>query len=429
VKRRLRVVILVAVTITLSVGMTRATGEQEETLGDKIKKLFVRPTPTPTPRKHRRKASPSVMASPTETPLSSVSPFPEENATAIPSYGETPLTSATPSTSIETLAPVEAKTPKAQYFEPVRPISPAPRSRPRIPRRVNASPEVTPSESPNFEAALSPGETPESRPVPSLPQTVPIPKAQSEGSTQMIPNAQSPTMTLYRSPTPQVPATLSKMPPAKTPASSATAKTAATPVAKKMEEFKPVIPTDQIAESPSYPAQVRKIVDFGLYLAARHLTYEYASADPAKGGMDCSGFIHYVLTQSGIADVPRDAREQYAWIRKAGNFKAVLAQRDDTFELDDLQPGDLLFWASNFGVSRDPEIIQTMIYIGRDKTTNARLMIGASERGTFKGQPKSGVSAFDFKVGRASPKPDNETPAVFVGYGSIPDLSAKESHR
>ena len=56
-----------------------------------------------------------------------------------------------------------------------------------------------------------------------------------------------------------------------------------------------------------------------------------------------------------------DAREQYAWIRKAGNFKAVLAQRDDTFELDDLQPGDLLFWASNFGVSRDPEIIQREI--------------------------------------------------------------------
>lgn len=146
--------------------------------------------------------------------------------------------------------------------------------------------------------------------------------------------------------------------------------------------------------------------------------------------MDCSGFIHYVLTQSGIADAPRDAREQYGWVRKAGNFKAVLAQRDDTFELDELQPGDLLFWASNFGVSPDAEIIQTMIYIGRDKTTNQRLMMGASERGTFKGQQKSGVSVFDFKVGRTTPKPGKETPtAVFVGYGRIPDLSAKQNHR
>ena len=213
--------------------------------------------------------------------------------------------------------------------------------------------------------------------------------------------------------------------PAKTPGSSTTPKTTASPVAKKKEEFKPIIPTDQIAESSSYPAQVRKIVDYGLYLGARHLPYKYASADPGRGGMDCSGFIYYVLSQSGIAGAPRDAREQYAWIRKAGNFKAVLAQRDDTFELDDLQPGDLLFWASNFGVSRDPEIIQTMIYIGRDKTTNARLMIGASERGSFKGQPKSGVSAFDFKVGRAQKSKGEETGPVFVGYGHIPSLASK----
>jgi cell wall-associated NlpC family hydrolase len=226
------------------------------------------------------------------------------------------------------------------------------------------------------------------------------------------------------------PMTAASPSPAKTPAPTATPKPTATPVAKKMEEFKPVIATEQLAESPSYPPQVRKIVDFGLYLAARHLSYKYTSADPAKGGMDCSGFIHYVLIQSGIADAPRDAREQYSWVRKAGNFKVVLAQRDDTFELDELQPGDLLFWASNFGVSPDPEIIQTMIYIGRDKTTNQRLMIGASERGTFKGQPKSGVSVFDFKVGRASTKSaKGTTAAVFVGFGRIPDLSAKQSHR
>ena len=221
------------------------------------------------------------------------------------------------------------------------------------------------------------------------------------------------------------PATTASPAPAKTPAPTATPKPTASPVTKRAEEPKQIMPTDQIAESASYPAQVRKIIDFGLYLAARHLPYKYASADPGKGGMDCSGFVHYVLTQSGIADAPRDAREQYAWVRKAGNFKAVLAQRDDTFELDELQPGDLLFWASNFGVSRDPDIIQTMLYIGRDKTTNARLMIGASERGTFNGQTKSGVSVFDFKVGRASPKADKEATTVFVGYGHIPSLPSK----
>jgi peptidoglycan DL-endopeptidase CwlO len=239
----------------------------------------------------------------------------------------------------------------------------------------------------------------EERPTPSLPPV--SPNTESQGLPQVVTASPS----SATSPTPFL-----------------TTKTTATPLAKKIEPPKQVIPTDQIAESPSYPAQVRYMVNYGLYLAARHLAYKYASADPAKGGMDCSGFIHYVLTQSGVVEAPRDAREQYSWVRRAGNFNAVLAQRDDTFELDELQPGDLLFWASNFGVSRDPEITQTMIYIGRDKITNARLMMGASEHGTFNGQAKSGVSVFDFKVGRAQKSKGEETAPVFIGYGRVPGL-------
>ena len=121
--------------------------------------------------------------------------------------------------------------------------------------------------------------------------------------------------------------------------------------------------------------------------------------------------------------MPRDARDQYVWVRKAGNFQAVLAQSDDTFELDALKPGDLLFWANKSGVSREPEIVQTMIYIGRDKATNQRLMMGASEGGTYKGQKMSGVGIFDFKLGSAEQKEDEEATSVFVGYGRFPDLS------
>ena len=136
--------------------------------------------------------------------------------------------------------------------------------------------------------------------------------------------------------------------------------------------------------------------------------------------MDSSGFISYVLSKSGIKDVPRDARQQYIWVRKAGNFQAVLAQRDDTFELDALKPGDLLFWASNYGISRDPEITQTMIYLGRDKATNQRLMVGASETQKPKGSAHPGVGVFEFKVARAAPKGNKEVGPVFVGYGHIP---------
>ena len=36
--------------------------------------------------------------------------------------------------------------------------------------------------------------------------------------------------------------------------------------------------------------------DMALELTTRNLDYKYGSADPATGGMDCSGFVYYVLT-------------------------------------------------------------------------------------------------------------------------------------
>jgi len=77
------------------------------------------------------------------------------------------------------------------------------------------------------------------------------------------------------------------------------------------------------------------------------------------------------------------------------------------------------------GVSREPDITQTMIYLGREKGTNQRIMIGASERPAYKGKSRSGVNVFDFKVERAKPKATGEPGPVFVGYGRIPGLGGK----
>jgi cell wall-associated NlpC family hydrolase len=167
---------------------------------------------------------------------------------------------------------------------------------------------------------------------------------------------------------------------------------------------------------------VRKILDLSLSLTNQNLGYKYGSSDPAKGGMDGSGFIHYVLAQSGIKDPPRDAREQYVWVRKAGNFQAVLGPTDDTFELDALQPGDLLFWSGTNPIAREPDITETMIYLGREKGTNRRIMIGASDGRTYNGHPQFGVSVFDFKVARSPSKSEEKVRSNFVGYGHIPDL-------
>jgi peptidoglycan DL-endopeptidase CwlO len=179
---------------------------------------------------------------------------------------------------------------------------------------------------------------------------------------------------------------------------------------------------DQIAGYENNPPRVRQILDTGLTLTKQNLGYTYGSADPKNGGMDCSGFIYYVLQQNGFPDVPRDSSQQYVWVRKAGDFKAVLSRKEDSFELDDLKPGDLLFWRGTYNIDRDPPITHTMIYLGREKRTNKRVMIGSSDGRTYDGKQRWGVSVFDFKLPPPPKSGDAKISPVFVGYGRIPGL-------
>lgn len=182
---------------------------------------------------------------------------------------------------------------------------------------------------------------------------------------------------------------------------------------------------DAIEGYEKYPAKVRQILDAGLALTRRNLGYTYGSADPANGGMDCSGFIYYVLQQNGFPDVPRDSSQQYVWVRKAGNFYAVLSRKEDSFEFDELKPGDLLFWRGTYNIDRDPPITHTMIYLGREKRTNRRVMIGSSDGRTYDGKQRWGVSVFDFKMPPPPQSGDAKISPVFVGYGRIPGLPAQ----
>jgi cell wall-associated NlpC family hydrolase len=184
---------------------------------------------------------------------------------------------------------------------------------------------------------------------------------------------------------------------------------------------------DQIADYDHYPPKVRQIIDAGLALTKQNLGYTYGSADPKNGGMDCSGFIYYVLQQNGFPDVPRDSSQQYIWVRKAGNFNAVLSRKEDSFELDALKPGDLLFWRGTYNIDRDPPITHTMIYLGREKRTKKRVMVGASDGRTYDGKQRFGVSVFDFKLPPPPNSGDAKISPVFVGYGRIPGLSAQNS--
>lgn len=287
-------------------------------------------------------------------------------------------------------------------------------------RKTATQKKESPSPSPGAPATpkpkASPSVTPESSAAPKPTPTPTTPRPSPSATTTPTPQP-SPSQTPKPSETP----TPSPSPLAKKSTPSETPTPSPSPLAKKSAP-NATISTEEIVGYESYSPEVRKIIESALNLTTQNLGYKYGSADPANGGMDCSGFIHYVLSKNGVSNPPRDAREQYIWVRKAGRFQAVLGHSDDTFELDELKPGDLLFWSGTYSVDRDPAITHTMIYLGREKGTNRRIMVGASDGRTYKGQSRFGVSVFDFKVSRLGAKTDDKPGPVFVGYGRIPGL-------
>ena len=179
---------------------------------------------------------------------------------------------------------------------------------------------------------------------------------------------------------------------------------------------------NQIKGFENYPLKVQKLLTSALELTTRNLDYKYGSADPANGGMDCSGFVYYLLKQNGVEDVPRDSSGQYVWLRRARLFEPVLSQKENSFELDDLKPGDLLFWTGTYAIERDPPITHAMIYLGREKKTGQRVMVGASDGRVYQGESRNGVSVFDFKVQRRETNGEAKLHPAFIGYGQIPGL-------
>lgn len=210
--------------------------------------------------------------------------------------------------------------------------------------------------------------------------------------------------------TPARPATT----PAETPAPSPSRQASAAPDA--------TISSDELVEFSKQPESVRKLLQSALDLTSQNLTYTYGSADPASGGLDCSGFVYYVLKQNGFDDIPRDASGQYVWLRKAELFHAVLGKKSDTFELADLRPGDLLFWTGTYQSSHDPPVTHTMIYLGTQKGKKGRVMVGSSDGRSFEGKTRWGVSVFDFKVETHAQNLEGKAQSLFVGYAHLPNL-------
>lgn len=301
-------------------------------------------------------------------------------------------------------------------------FAPTPTPTPRKHTKKKATAEKSPSPKKKTAPSPTPAETPEPSASSSPKKKKVSPTPSPESSPSVSPKKKN--RKTSGSPTPSPTESPSSSPtPTPSPETSESPKPteSATPSPKK-KGAPATISSSQISGYDKYPENVRKMTDTALELTTRNLDYKYGSADPASGGMDCSGFVFYVLSQNGVRDVPRDSSQQYVWLRKAGTFRAVNSRHDDTFELDELVPGDLLFWTGTYSIDRDPPITHAMIYLGREKGTNQRIMVGASDGRTYKGESRYGVSVFDFKIPKLSKTDDGKSGPNFIGYGHVPAL-------
>ncbi len=187
-------------------------------------------------------------------------------------------------------------------------------------------------------------------------------------------------------------------------------------------------PSD-ITDFHAQPAAIQRLLTEALRLTKLNLSYRYGSSDPAEGGMDCSGTIYHLLQAAGMTDAPRDSSEMYRWVWTQGDFHAVVSSSPDTFELARLAPGDLLFWSGTYHVTRDPPVTHVMIYLGRERQTGHRIMVGASEGRRFHGVSRYGVSVFDFEMPHESDAAASGDHPRFIGYGAIPGIEKDSAQK
>ncbi len=179
--------------------------------------------------------------------------------------------------------------------------------------------------------------------------------------------------------------------------------------------------SEEIKDFQKNSLPVQQLLLSALLLSTKQLDYRMGGADPALGGMDCSGTIYYLLRAAGISKVPRQSDQQYRWTWEADTFTAVNARSVKTYELTRLRPGDLLFWTGTYEVGdRDPAVSHVMIYLGSRISDGKALMFGASNGRYFEGHARWGVGVFDFTL------PSTTSSSRLIGYATIPGLNGPD---
>lgn len=121
-------------------------------------------------------------------------------------------------------------------------------------------------------------------------------------------------------------------------------------------------------------------------LGSTAMPYIWGSGDPARGGLDCSGFVQVVYRRAYGLELPDEAGKQYLWLREHGKVWDVTTG----WKPADLRPGDLIFYSGTRYTKRPSPITHVMIYVGN------RAMVGSQNAGRRLNAPGNGVGFFRF---------------------------------
>ncbi|PAW79584.1 MAG: hypothetical protein B9S32_03340 [Verrucomicrobia bacterium Tous-C9LFEB] len=132
-------------------------------------------------------------------------------------------------------------------------------------------------------------------------------------------------------------------------------------------------------------------------LANTAMPYVYGSGDVARGGLDCSGFVQVVFRRAYGLELPDEAGKQYLYLREHGRVWDATTG----WKLEELQPGDLIFWSGTHPTNRPSPITHVMIYMGKNT------MAGSQNAGKRLNGTGNGVGFF-----RCHPTPPTGNPLI-----------------
>ncbi len=186
-----------------------------------------------------------------------------------------------------------------------------------------------------------------------------------------------------------------------------------------------IITTKDLAGFETLSTGRQRLVATAIALATENpwQPYTYGGADPALGGLDCSGAMYYVMTQIGL-NPPRTSAGQYEWLRITRRLHLIPSGAATTNHLSMawLLPGDLLFWSTPKETDILPHVNITHVamYLGREKSDGWQVMINSTEGRSYRGTRAHGYGVYDFSMPRA------DSVSKLVGYGlppGIPDIN------